>query len=192
MGLRRGFKTESNGLVREVRKELGIGLFDRLDPFALANHLGVPVTGLSQLILLAPDISYFIEVEKNAFSAVTVFNGSYRTIVHNDAHSAPRQNSNLAHELAHAILLHRPMVALDDSGCRYWNQDIEDEATWLGAALLVPEEMTLRIARGYCTSNDAAWNLGVSKAMITFRLNATGAARRVERERSHLRRPRSA
>ena len=192
MGLRRGFKTESNGLVREVRKELGVGLFERLDPMALANHLGVPVMGLSQLTLLAPGVSYFLEVEKDAFSAVTVFYGSHRTIVHNDSHLPPRQNSNLAHELAHAVLLHKPSIALDDSGCRYWNQDIEDEATWLGAALLVPEEMTLRIARGYCTKNDAAWNLGVSKAMVTFRLNATGADKRVERERSYLRKSKSA
>ena len=192
MELRRGFQTEANGIVREIRAELGISQFERLDPFALANQLGVPVLGLTQLSSAPSAVSYLTDVESTAFSAVTVFNGMRRTIVHNDSHTPPRQHSNLAHELSHAILLHTPSVALDDSGCRLWRQDIEDEATWLGGALLVPEEMALRIARGAITQNEAAWELGVSASMITFRINATGAVRRVQRSRAFNRGPKSA
>src|SRR6202035_4158043 len=105
-----------NGIVRELRAELGISQYGRLDPFALANHLGVPVLGLSQLSSVPSAVSYLTDVESKAFSAVTVFDGMRRTIVHNDSHILPRQHSNLAHELSHAILLHTPSVALDDTG----------------------------------------------------------------------------
>ena len=192
MALRRGFQTEANGIVRELRAELGISQFDRLDPLALANQLGVPVLGLTQLSTAPTAVSYLIDIENKAFSAVTVFSGLRRTIVHNDSHILPRQHSNVTHELSHAILLHPPAVALDNSGCRLWNQDIEDEANWLGGALLVPEEMTLKIARGTVSHNDAAWELGVSLTMITWRVNATGAARRVQRSRAYPRGPKSA
>ena len=109
MGLRRGFKTEAAGLAKEIRLELGLGPFARLDPHELARHLDIPVLALSELEESAPDaVRYFLSTEPEAFSAVTVFRGHHRAVVHNDAHSEPRQNSNLTHELAHGLLLHEP------------------------------------------------------------------------------------
>jgi Zn-dependent peptidase ImmA (M78 family) len=114
---------------------------------------------------------------------VTVFAGSTRVIVHNDAHAPVRQHSNLAHELAHGLLLHPPTPALDDRGARLWNQAIEDEVAWLAGALLVSEAATIAIAQGRWTRVAAARHFEVSERMIQFRLNATGAVRRVERMR---------
>lgn len=185
MGYRRGFKTEANNLSQEVRDELGLGLFDRLDPNVLADWLGIPVLSLTELSGDSPAILWLVEREPEAFSAVTVFRGSRRLVVHNDGHALPRQNSNIAHELSHALLHHPPAPALDDKGCRYWNQDIEDEATWLSAALLVTEAMTISIARGQISKVDAAWQLGVSLSMIQFRMNSTGAHGRVARARAN-------
>lgn len=184
MGYRRGFKSEANTLAQEIRAELFRGPFERLDPRCLATHLEIPIIGLTDLVVEAHAINHLITVEPEVFSAVTVFCGSHRTIVHNDGHSEPRQNSNLAHELAHALLQHPPSAALDDRGCRHWNQDIEDEANWLGAALLVSEEMTFSIAKGRQTRSNAAWQLGVSNQMIRFRMNATAAERRVQRAKT--------
>jgi hypothetical protein len=181
MAYRRGFKTEANSLGREIRAELELGPFDRMNPFELAANLEVPLLTLTELSEVSPAISHLITNEPEVFSAVTVFYGPSRTIVHNDGHSEPRQNSNLAHELAHALLHHPPSAALDDKGCRNWNQDIEDEANWLAGILLVSEEMTIAIARKKFTQIDAAWKLGVSTQMITFRMNATGAKKRVQR-----------
>lgn len=183
MGYRHGFKTEANDLAGEVRAELGLRPFDRLDPWTLADHLEIPILGLWELAKEAPAINHLIKVEPEVFSAVTVFNGPSRTIVHNDGHSPPRQNSNVAHELAHGLLLHPPSAALDDKGCRNWNQDIEDEAAWLGGSLLVTEDMTIAIARGQFSPEEAARKLGVSNPMIRFRINATGAEKRVRRAR---------
>lgn len=183
MAYRRGFKTEANGLATEVRTELNLGPFDSLDPRALATLLDIPIVGLSEYTTTTPSVSHLLEVETEVFSAVTVFSGRRRMIVHNDAHHPHRQNSNLCHELAHGLLHHPATPALDNRGCREWNQDIEDEASWLGAALLVTEPMTLAIAKGTWSRDDAMYRLGVSNRLIQFRLNETGAVRRIARAR---------
>jgi hypothetical protein len=119
--MRRGFKTEARAISREVRGELGLRPIDPLDPRALAEHLSIPVVPLSELPGCSEASFYFGAVEPEAFSAVTVFQGRYRTIVHNDVHSAGRQHSNISHELAHGLLNHAPQPALDELGCRYWD-----------------------------------------------------------------------
>jgi Zn-dependent peptidase ImmA (M78 family) len=180
---RRGFKTEAHSIAEDVRNELGLHPLDRLDPRRLAALAEVPILGLSEMVVDAPAIAHLLQVETGVFSAVTVCRGPRRLIVHNDGHALTRQNSNLAHELAHALLLHPPTPALDDRGSRLWNQDIEDEAAWLSGALLVSEAVTIEVARGRWTRSEAAQRLVVSERMMQFRINATGAAKRVARMR---------
>lgn len=188
MALRRGFKTFAAQLAAETRTEFGIGMFDRLDTRALAQWLAIPVVDLSSFVQEAPAVQHLLEVETGVFSAVTVFNGSRRTVVHNDGHRAERQASNICHELSHGLLQHPPTPAMDNSGCRVWNQDIEDEATWLAGCLLIPEPAALRIARSGTSPADASVHFGVSEQMVRYRLNATGAAIRVRREMQAARR----
>src|SRR5947209_14858915 len=184
MAYQRGFKSAANDLAAAVRADLGISLLDRLDPRALAEWLAIPVIDLSSLEAEAPMVKHLLRVETEVFSAVTVFAGPRRTIVHNDAHSPVRQNSNICHELSHGLLQHPRTPAMDDSGCRIWNKDIEDEANWLAGCLLVPEQSALAIARGRWTVAEAALRFGVSEVMVRYRLNATGAAVRVRRAAS--------
>lgn len=184
MGFQRGFKTWANQIADETRRELGLGPFDRLDPRELADHLAIPVFDLSSLREAAPSIAHLTTTEPEAFSAVTVFDGSRRAVVHNDSHAPVRQNSNLGHELSHGLLAHPPTPAMDDTGCRIWNQDIEDEASWLSGCLLVSERAALAIARGQWAPAEAALRFGVSVAMINFRLNTTGARKRVSRSQA--------
>ena len=184
MAFRRGFKTEANALVLEVRAELHLRALDRLDPLALAGHLEIPVASLSDYAQMSEAAKYLLVVEPEAFSAVTVFAGTERTIVHNDGHADGRISSNITHEAAHGLLLHPPTPALDDRGCRLWDQSIEDEAQFLGGALLVPEDAALAIARGRFTLLEASEHFGVSEQMIQYRLNVTGAYARVNRARN--------
>lgn len=184
MAYRRGFKTEANATAFETRAELSLAWTDPLDPRALADYLDIPVVALSEIVETVPAVEHLLRSEPEAFSAVTVFCGTERTIVHNDGHHVGRQNSNLAHELAHGLLMHPPTPALDNRGCREWNQDTEDEAEWLAGALLVPEDATLAIARGRWTVPQAADHYSVSVGMIRFRVNVTGAVRRVSRSRT--------
>ncbi len=184
MALRRGFKSEAAALAKEVRAELGLSPFDGLDPRQLARHLDIPVVPLSKLSASLPGAPYFLSVEREAFSALTVFAGHRRMVVHNDSHTEARQNSNLAHELAHALLRHEPAAALDGkTGCRGWNDTNEEEADWLGGELLVTSDMALTVARGRLTKEQAKKRFGVSEKMLNWRINKTGAAKRVERER---------
>src|SRR5207247_4329163 len=82
-------------------------------------------------------------------------------------------------ELAHALLQHPPEVAIDHRGRRNWNQDLEDEATWLAGALLISDEAAIEIARTQMPADVAAVAYGVSKQMILWRLNVTAALYRV-------------
>ena len=185
MALRRGFKSEAAALAREVRGELGLDSFDRLDPYELAGHLGIPILPLSDLPATSPGVRHFLSSDREAFSALTVFAGNRRIIVHNDSHSGARQNSNLTHELAHPLLLHEPRTALDNvTGCRDWNDTYEQEADWLSGELLVTSHMALAVARGRLTRQEARHHFGVSDDMLRWRLNTTGAQKRVERERA--------
>lgn len=188
MALRRGFKTEAKSTAGEVRSELGLGDLNALDPWALAKHLDIPVVPLSALRDDAPFATRHLHsVEPGAFSAVTVFCGHRRTIVHNDCHARGRQVSDITHELSHGLLLHQPTPALDDRGCRHWNDDIEDEAEWLAGALLITEDAALWIVRQGMTIEAAADHLAVSRAMVQYRVNVTGARKRVARARSSRR-----
>lgn len=182
MALRRGFKSEANSTAAEVRGELGLGAMDPLDPHRLARHLAVPVTALSSLTDEKNfGVNYYLREDPTPFSAVTVFWGTERRIVHNDAHDLGRQHSNVAHELSHALLLHDPTPAMDDLGCRLWNQDIEDEAQWLAGALLLTEDAALFVARQRWPVERIAEHFGISTPMVNWRLRMTGALKRVER-----------
>ena len=184
MSLRWGFKSEATELAAEVRAELSLNPFDRLDPHKLAAHLAIPIESLTDIATTCLGARHFLSVEPEAFSAVTVFDGSRRIIVHNDSHSDGRQNSNLAHELAHGLLLHSPLPALDDlTGCRHWNSISEEEANWLGGELLVTRPTAIAVARGRWSTREACHRLGVSSRMLEWRLSMTGARKQVERER---------
>lgn len=177
--LARGFKSQAESLAEGVRAELGLSVFDRLDPLRLAAHLEIPVWPLSGLLagpvdMPTEDVRVLVDLDASPLSAMTVFDGSRRVIVHNDNHAQGRQASNLCHELAHGLLLHPATPALDERGLRNWDQSIEDEATYLGAVLLVPGKaargaITLRmrpvdVARKYgCSVELASWRLQTSR-----------------------------
>ena len=182
MALRRGFKTEANEVAREVREELGLDAEDPLDPWKLAQHLAIPVTPLSALSSAPPQgVRHFQVIDASRFSAVTVFVGCNRVIIHNDAHVLGRQASDLGHELAHGLLLHPATPALDSTGCRNWDGTVEEEANWLGGALLVSEDAAVMLARKGTPVAEAAALYGVSEKLMDWRLNVTGARIRAQR-----------
>lgn len=179
MALRRGFKAEANSLARGLRSELGLLFAAPLNPWTLAEHLDIPILTLSEMRESVPiPVNYFSTRGSDEFSAVTVFDGTRRVILHNDNHTLGRQASNIAHELAHGILLHSPHQAIDENGSRYWDAEMEEEANWLGGALLISDEAAIEIAKQQLSVSDAAHLYGVSKKMISFRLSVTGARKR--------------
>lgn len=191
MAFRRGFKSEANTIAKEIRAELGLSLLAPLDPWALAAHLDIPVITLSSMAESAPHaVHYFSTVSTGEFSAVTVFDGTKRMIVHNDSHARGRQANDIAHEVSHGLLLHPPKVALSANGCRNLNDAMEKEADWLASVLLIPEEAALNIVKRDLSLDDAAALYGVSQQLVRWRLGATGAKTRVTRTREFYKRSR--
>jgi Zn-dependent peptidase ImmA (M78 family) len=172
----------------DVRADLGLGPRDPLNPLDLAEFLLIPVVALSAF---KDDphsgADYFLREDQEAFSAVTIFSGSRRHIVHNDSHIEPRQNSNICHELSHGLLLHEPSPALSPDGRRDWDQVMEDEAQWMAGALLLPEDAVLSALRAGQPQVQLAFRYEVSTKMVQWRINETGARARVSRERARRR-----
>jgi len=173
MTLRRGFKSEANGLALEVRAELGLPSHSPVCPFAIAEDLCIPVFTVSSLLALdgqSPrQITKLLDDHRSAFSAITVFNGTRRCIVHNHLHARVRQRSNLSHELAHALLMHPAHPPFCSSGDRIYKPELEEEANWLGPVLLVTNEAARwAMAQGVSVA-DAAGHFEVSEIQRRWR-----------------------
>jgi hypothetical protein len=181
MTLRRGFKAEANAHAATLRRELRIAAHSPLCPRRLAEYLDIPIIPLTALETFATSaVRYLVGNGRDCFSAVTVFVGRHgrkRVILHNDGHAPTRQNSDLAHELAHAVLCHPPTAPFDPDPIA------EAEAQWLGPTLLVSEEAALHIVRQKMSPDAAAALYGVSEQLLQMRINVTGAHIRVQRLR---------
>ncbi|MBV9445019.1 MAG: ImmA/IrrE family metallo-endopeptidase [Streptosporangiaceae bacterium] len=177
---KRGFKSECEALAAAVRAEMGLGTLERLDPRALAADLGIAVHPLSSLAgnsATAAAIDHVRTVDPSVMSAMTIFPDwplRHRVIIFNDANTAQRQASDLAHELSHGLRMHEPRHAIV-AGCRDYSKAEEDEAAWLSGCLLVPRDAALAVAMSGTPIQSAAAEYGVSDRMMSWRLNATGA-----------------
>jgi hypothetical protein len=190
MALVRGFKAEADRTAEQTRTELGLTNFQPIDAHDLAEHLGIPVWNLSDLQRrvdpvrhdgLEEAIGSLLRSRESPLSAMTVFNGTNRVIVHNDAAEPGRQLSNLTHELAHGLLLHDPVPAIDEKGCRNWKSDIEDEAQFLGGALIITGKAARWIAKSGLSLAEAARKFRCSEAMVRWRVNVSGGRKMFKR-----------
>jgi Zn-dependent peptidase ImmA (M78 family) len=181
---RRGFKTEAERIAAEVRSELGLRPIDALDVNTLAEHFGLPIVPISRFDRdhARPEFLNVFQVrEPDSFSALTLFTGTARLILHNDAHHPHRQKSDIAHEISHCLLEHQPAPVVSDEGCRHWNAVMEAEADWLGAALLVPRDGGLTWAKRGQNLDQIAEHYGVSEGLCRWRLHQTGVIQQLER-----------
>jgi Zn-dependent peptidase ImmA (M78 family) len=180
MTLRRGFKTEANKYAREFRLELKSPPEGPLCPWRLALHLSVPVFKLSEFAKKNPRAAFFLsENGLWEFSGATFVLGYRRIIVINDGHSPKRQASDLSHELSHCILAHAPAPHLITSASRQYDKEQEEEANYLGPALLISEEAALSIVRRGLSRAEASDIYSVTEDVIQMRVNLTGATKRV-------------
>lgn len=181
MTFERGFKSFANKIALEVRDELELDPHSPLCPWKLADYLGIPVITLAELAKADPTVSHHVEHlarrASQVFSAITLFDGGKRSIVHNHGHAPNRQRSNLAHELAHALLMHPPHPPFCASGQRVYERKIEAEAGWLGPVLLIPNEAAhWAVARGM-SEETAANHFEVSQPLAKFRYRMSGAGK---------------
>lgn len=190
VSLRKGFKSEASWYSRSVRTDLGLKPHDPICPWTLAAHLDLKVIKVSEFANSNPAaVAYLRSASGQAeFSAITANLGGLRVVIHNDAHDPKRQAANIAHEIAHGLLLHDLVPLKSSSGGRNYDREIEAEAGWLGPTLLVPDEAALdiatRLADRSLTVQDASDEYGVSEPLLKMRLNVSGAMIRVSRRRA--------
>ena len=176
MKLARGFKSYCERVVAAVRVEMGVPGDDLLDMPSLAEHLSISIHPLRSCLALSKhqrDDAKVQEIYKRV-SAFTFFNGCVRFIVFNDEHAPARHRSNLAHELAHALLLHPP----EASGATAAEEaNNEAEAAWMAGVLMLTATQAKRIAVSGMSLLAAEKKYQLSSEMLRFRLNVTGADR---------------
>lgn len=193
MKLDAAFVRDAELIAEDVRAELGIPNYRPLDPRELFQKLDVPVISLSDLAALAEDPAVgeavrFIQTEEAALSATTVFAGTSRMVVYNDAATPERQSSDLAHEAAHGLLLHQPAPAFDELGCRVWDDRIEAEAQHLGGCLLIPGKGARYAAKAGWDLAQIAREFDCSAEMARWRFNVSGGKRVASRRSPRPRR----
>jgi Zn-dependent peptidase ImmA (M78 family) len=182
MALRRGFKREANWYARATRKELGLSPHSALCPWELAAYLDPHVVGLSEVRSPLAKAHFQSKRGRKEFSAIILPVDSRTLIIHNDTHDIKRQAANIAHELAHALLIHPQQQLLDETGARNQSEllkEIEEEASWLGPALLISEEAALYIASRNMSVRDASDKYNASEDVVRMRINVTAAHKRV-------------
>lgn len=183
----RGFKSWCENVAVEIRKDLGLSRTDPLAPNELADHLNVllltpkDIPGISRKAL-----KVLLEREWDAWSAVTVSYIGKNLVIHNPRHSEARQSSDIMHELSHLIIGHSPsQVILSQDGqfaLRTYDDAQEREASWLSGCLLLPRDALLYIKRSGVPVKDACRAYRVSRDLLTFRLNMSGANIQHKRE----------
>jgi len=119
--LRWGFKTEARQIASEIRVELGLSELDRLDAFALAEHLEIPAVAVTEMGPAAPEaVAYLCDNDVGAFSAAVVFVGSRRVIVYNDAHAPTRVQSDPGSRAGACAAATRTVPGVRRSGLKLW------------------------------------------------------------------------
>jgi Zn-dependent peptidase ImmA (M78 family) len=159
-----------------VRWRLGLTPYDRLDPYALAAHLGARV--------LVPE-DFVDDVLARRLRHVAWDGMSFRVpgepglvVVLNPARPPARRTATLLEELAHVLLEHRPTRLTD--GSRTYDAAQEREAFAFGAALLLPRDLLAREVRARRRAADIARRHRCSEAFVLYRLRRLGLGRRYD------------
>jgi hypothetical protein len=185
---RRGFKTWCENMAFGFRRDLKLDRLGPLPPRRLAEHLGIRVWTPDEIPgLERKHRDQLLVRDSSSWSAVTLSMPDGRLIVINSAHAATRQASDLMHEIAHIVLEHEPaQMMLSPNGHMFmdsYSGQQEEEADWLGAALLVPRDAALAFLARNSNTRSAAAHFGVSEDLLVWRIQKTGVTRQLKYRR---------
>jgi hypothetical protein len=181
--MRRGFKADAERRAAEARTGLGLAPTAKLCPWQYASALDVVVYEANDLDLEPKDAVQLLERDPDSWSGLTLFEEGVHVVVLNSTHQRPRRAATLMHELAHIMLGHVPaevsespsgLVLLSD-----YSTDQEEEADWLGAALLLPEVALMPLRVKGLSVEAIADLFGVSTQLCAWRCRMTGVEKRL-------------
>ena len=180
MPLKPQFSKFLEGKANSLRRLCGLGPFDRLDPFALAEKMQMKVHFVGADSGLPPDLlATILADDGGSWDAGTIHlpDGRIHVYMHPDR-PTERQHSTLMEEVSHIHLGHKPteIIKCGPSIFRTFNKSNETQAYWLGATALLPA----RILKGAST---LGWSLEevaekhiVSPELVRFRCGLSGVA----------------
>ena len=182
----RGFKTWCENAAVELRRTLRLQRTDPLAPEQLASHLGVRLCTPREIPgLSSKAVGILLGSEKDSWSAITLSSGDQNLIIYNSSHSVGRRANDIMHELAHILLGHKPArVMFFPNGrlaLRTYDQDQEEQATWLAGCLLLPRECLVHIRASGLDEATAATRYQVSTKLLSYRTDMTGVNRQFRR-----------
>ena len=162
-----------------MRAQLNLSPLAALEPQRLAEKLGATVLSPSDVPGLTPDdLRQLLHEDSHAWSAGTLrLPGGRLLIVINPTHAATRRRATLMEELAHDFLGHTPSQLMTIGTAfagRTFKQSQETEASWVGAAALVPLAALTRAQVEATPREDVAGQYGVSISLVSFREKTTG------------------
>ncbi len=182
MTLPYGFKAQANRIAVGLRSQMGLMPHSPIDVRALLERLGIDVFPLASFSEICPKQVEQLRRDSGEFSALLLrVRDGGRVILVNDDHTPVRQNSSLAHEASHSLLVHSPEIVSKGPGCRNYDRDQEGEANFLSGCILIPNEAARKIVMSGMDLQEARESYGVSDRMLQYRLNASGA--RLQRRR---------
>ncbi len=165
-------------LALRVRSFAGLaGIHDRLDPYALAESVGLRVVPLDSVVGLSDEAKALLQsTASGAWSggATPVLPDGTRVVILNPSHSETRKMATLMEEICHVLLGHQHSELTTDSenaaAGRTHHQQIEEEAYSVGAAALLPyRALACNLSRGQSIRAIAA-QAGVSQALVRYRI----------------------
>lgn len=181
MPLERGFKAWSERVALSLREELKLRPEAPMPARLLADHLdielltpqdfpGLPTEVLQQLTIHDP----------TGWHAVSFEIQGKKMIVYNGRSSPGRQSSDISHELSHIIRAHEPSQLLfsetNGFAMRSYDPKQEDEANWLGWAMLLPRPALVKCMDLRMTNAAIANEYEVSEQLVEFRKRMTGVS----------------
>jgi Zn-dependent peptidase ImmA (M78 family) len=184
--LDRGFKTWAENVAINIRRDLDLPPHAPLSAHELAKHLDVLLwTPYDVPNVPADVITQLLDYDPGGWSAVTCFASDQARIIYNPRHSVARQNSDIAHELAHVILEHEPgkIVISHDASIvmRSFDPKQEEEANCLGWSLLLPRTALTHATKARLDKTEIARKWVVSEQLVEYRARVTGVRKQFGR-----------
>ena len=179
--LKRGFKAEAERKASFYRQLLEFKEHDPLPSRKLAEKLEIKLLIPQDIPGMDDNLLDKLLVDgKDLWSAAIYQKEDKKYIIHNPTHSPFRQESDLMHEIAHAICNHELNnleTAIMDCviPLRKYDQEQEDEAEWLGASLQLPQKALFHYYKIKKMDEAAiSRHFNASEKMVRYRLGVTG------------------
>jgi Zn-dependent peptidase ImmA (M78 family) len=182
--LPRGFKAQSEREAVRVRTEMGLPDTAPVDPTSLATFADARVVDAGDLVERSR-LEELERIQSYAFSAATFEVHGKKVIVTNPLRSLGRLASDIAHEVSHLLLRHDLSEVREVAGMpfRTCKPDEEEQATALGATLLLPRPLLRQAALQGESIEQIADRCGVTVELARWRYNTTGVARQAAARR---------